>query len=91
MKFAFLQGLEARKAERYKWGAYYKLEVYCGTFCQKTFPGRIDVKCAQNAKATKKNTKKAQTLFFQADEGYEKAKEKIVSIGTRTLLTNQKF
>ena len=33
--FAFLQGLEARKAERYKWGgSAVQLEVYCRTFRQ---------------------------------------------------------
>ena len=53
---------------------------------QKTFPGRVRLKFAQNEgheKATKKPrknhekaTKNAQTLFFQADEGHEKATEK---------------
>ena len=35
--FPCLQGLEARKAQRYKWGAYllpYKFEVYCSTLSE---------------------------------------------------------
>ena len=53
------------------------------TDAQKTFLGRVCVKFAQNGgheKATekphKKNTKNAQPLFLQADEGHQKATQK---------------
>ena len=42
---------------------------------QKTLPGRVRVKFAQN-EDHEKATKNAQTLFFQADEGHEKATKK---------------
>ena len=34
--FPFLQGLEAREVQRYKWGGVlpYKLEVFCSTFSE---------------------------------------------------------
>ena len=37
--FPFLQGLEASKAQRYKWGGVlrYKLEVYCQYFSDKLY------------------------------------------------------
>ena len=51
---------------------------------QKTFLGRVRVKFAQNEgheKATKKTTKKAQTLFFQEDEGHEQIEQKMLIPG----------
>ena len=51
---------------------------FCLTLSQKTFPGRVRVKFAQN-EGHEKAMKNAQTLFFHADEGHEKVTSKNVT------------
>ena len=63
---------------------------------QKTFPGRVRVKFAQNEghekprKSHTKATKNAQTLFFQADEGHAKATKKPRKVTSKNVTSNEK-